>query len=168
MRKKKKWQDKSVTHTITFHCFNTLLTCVILHGHVLVLGCGGCRGQVRLVLPAVSGGWAGLPGPLPVTGAGSGAALAWSTCILSSGAVSGVLTTGGGAPHEGTKEGALTLGTKDGALTLRASILLLTSMPSSQLSGAPLVAISGCLGDGHYSGGKDLHTFPSRGKGEER
>merc|ERR1719362_1207452 len=87
----------------------------------------------------------GLPGPLPVTGAGSGAAVPWSTCILSSGAVTGELEDGAGGPQEGTNEGALTLGTKDAALTLRASILLLTSMPSSQLSGAPLVAIS-CSG----------------------
>merc|ERR1719341_2330057 len=90
-----------------------------------------------------AGAGVGLPGPLPVTGAGWGAAVPWSTCILSSGAVSGELEAGGGAPQEGTNEGALTLGTKDAALTLRASILLLTSMPSSQLSGAPLVAISG-------------------------
>merc|ERR1719330_1856452 len=67
----------------------------------------------------------------------------WSTCILSSGAVTGELEAGAGGPQEGTNEGALTLGTKDAALTLRASILLLTSIPSSQLSGAPLVAISG-------------------------
>merc|ERR1719480_612352 len=83
-----------------------------------------------------AGAGAGLPGPLPVTGAGAGAALPWSTCIWTSGAASGVLTAGGGAPQEGTNEGAL---------TLRASILLLTSMPSSQLSGAPLVAISGSV-----------------------
>merc|ERR1719282_717004 len=66
--------------------------------------------------------------------AGSSEAAFWT----SFGASSGVA----GAPQDGTNAGAFTFGTKDGALTLRAFNLLETSISSSsQLSGAPLVAI---------------------------
>merc|ERR1719422_809844 len=84
-------------------------------------------------------------GPLP-------AGETWSTCIplpLSSedaaaSSEAAFWTSSGvaGAPQDGTNAGAFTLGTKDGALTLRAFNLLETSISSSsQLSGAPLVAI---------------------------
>merc|ERR1719282_201201 len=75
--------------------------------------------------------------PLPLSSeaaAGSSEAAFWTSFGASSGVV--------GAPQDGTNAGAFTLGTKDGALTLRAFNLLETSISSSsQLSGAPLVAI---------------------------
>merc|ERR1719429_709171 len=69
-----------------------------------------------------------------------------STCIpVSPLSVLAGVSSGAGPPQEGTKAGALTLGTNDGALTLREFILLLMSSSMSQVSGAPLVAISRLL-----------------------
>merc|ERR1719471_2167951 len=69
-----------------------------------------------------------------------------STCIpVSPLSVLAGVSSEDGPPQEGTKAGALTLGTNDGALTLREFILLLMSSSMSQVSGAPLVAISRLL-----------------------
>merc|ERR1719445_848705 len=83
---------------------------------------------------------AGFPGPFP-TGDGLSTCIPLSACVLV-GAVLGASSGVDPPQFPGTNTGALTLGTKAGALTLRAFNLLLMSMSSSsQLSGAPLLAI---------------------------
>merc|ERR1719422_928115 len=87
---------------------------------------------------------AGFPGPFP-TGDGLSTCIPLSACVLVGADVGAVLGASSGVDppqFPGTNTGALTLGTKAGALTLRAFNLLLMSMSSSsQLSGAPLLAI---------------------------
>merc|ERR1719348_953687 len=87
---------------------------------------------------------AGFPGPFP-TGDGLSTCIPLSACVLVGADVGAVLGASSGVDppqFPGTNTGALTLGTKAGALTLRAFNSLLTSMSSSsQLSGAPLLAI---------------------------